>query len=393
LPKRQSKDKNDKTSSQEAGKITVVSADGGLRRLREKDLILETSRALLRFRLLAKTQFRNKAGDPIRDSLLHPGDQLSVEASPDDAETALRVILLRAGTAAERAAGERPVDEAAARSPEANDLSKPRTVPAQGGTEPPTQAEAATASPAAGDPEPNAPAPVGKASDSDDQILADARTAAATFSEGLPSYLAQEVMGRYFSVGGPGRWQIIDVVTAELSYVAGREQYRDYRIDGQPVNTPENTAGWSTGEFGSTLEDVLSPATHAAFHRRGEEKIGARTAVVFDLSVDQANSHWVLVAPDQHRSSPAYTGAIWVDKETRRVLRIEQKAADMPRDFPFRNAESVLTYAYARIEQLPYLLPATAENIGCMSGSGTCTKNTIEFRSYRKFTAESKVNF
>src|SRR3974377_1940762 len=40
---------------------TVSSADGCLRRLGEKDLVLETAKhALLRFRLLAKTKFENK---------------------------------------------------------------------------------------------------------------------------------------------------------------------------------------------------------------------------------------------------------------------------------------------------------------------------------------------
>jgi hypothetical protein len=37
--------------------------------------------------------------------------------------------------------------------------------------------------------------------------------------------------------------------------------------------------------------------------------------------------------------------------------------------------------------------PAKGENLGCFSGSGTCSRNVIEFRNYRKFEAESKVKF
>src|SRR6202521_4841696 len=111
------KKKSDKTtgagSSHDDEKLTVASVDGSLRKLGEKDLLLQPGKkAVLRFRLLAKTQFRNKAGEPVRDSLLHPGDQITVEASPDDEETALRVILLRSGTGAERTAAEQTVDEA-----------------------------------------------------------------------------------------------------------------------------------------------------------------------------------------------------------------------------------------------------------------------------------------
>ena len=385
LPKRKSKEERDSGSSREQARITVVSADGSLHRLGEKDLLLQTARGtLLRFRLLAKTQFRNKAGDPIRDSLLHPGDQLSVDVSPDDEETALRVVLLRAGTAAERTESERPVDEAGARVPNEPDFGKPHAI----GTLEPVPAEAA---PDAG------PAPFAVSSEprpgTDEQILTEARAAAALFTTSLPNYLAQEVMARYFSARGPDHWQQIDVLTAELAYTGGKEQYRDLRVDGIPSDRPLESAGWSTGEFGSTLEDVLSPATKATFRRRGEDRIGGRPAMVFDLSVAQANSHWILVAPDQHRYSPAYEGAIWIDGETRRVLRIEQRAAAMPPDFPFSSAQSILNYDYVKLDGLPYLLPAKAENLGCMSGSGSCTRNVIEFHNYRKFTADSKVRF
>src|SRR5215471_2969671 len=53
LPK---KDKGN--SKQEQTRATVASVEGTLRRLREKDLVLEARRkALLRFRLIAKTRF------------------------------------------------------------------------------------------------------------------------------------------------------------------------------------------------------------------------------------------------------------------------------------------------------------------------------------------------
>jgi hypothetical protein len=69
---------------------------GSLRKLAEKDLYLQTAgNNVMRFRLLAKTSFRDKQGEAIRDSLLRPGDQLSVIVSPDDPETAVGVVLIR----------------------------------------------------------------------------------------------------------------------------------------------------------------------------------------------------------------------------------------------------------------------------------------------------------
>ena len=407
LPPRKSKaDKGEEV------RTTVASVDGSLRKLGEKDLSLETGKdAILRFRLLAKTKFENKAGEAIRDSLLHLGDQISVQVNPDDPETAVRVILVRSATPAERAAGEQSIAEGSVRAPVAGDFGKPRTV---------TTREAKTsegAPPAGGSDDGEAPKPgrrgdaaegtadaaapdAGPAAGSndprrytDEQIIQDARAAAGAFSSSLPDYLVQQVTTRYFATGFPTHWQEIDVVTADLAYVGGKEDYRNVKVDGNPVSNPERTGTWSTGEFGTTLEDVMSPVTDAAFKRRGEEKMVGRTAAVYDYTVAQVHSHWTMVSPDGRRYRPAYEGAVWIDKESRRVLRIEMRTTAFARDFTLSRAESNLQYAWVKIEQKTYLLPSASEDIGCMSGSGACTRNVLEFKNYRKFTAESNITF
>lgn len=229
---------------------------------------------------------------------------------------------------------------------------------------------------------------------SDDKILSDARAASASFTDSLPSFLVQQATSRYFSTSGPKLWRLLDTVTAELAYANGKEEYRNIEVDGRPPNRPvDQTGSWSTGEFATTLDDLLSEDTEADFRRRGEATIASRSAVVYDFTVAQTKSHWTIIAPDKREYSPAYRGAIWIDKETRRVLRIEQRTTEMPPDFPVGQAESILDYAYVPIDQKPYLLPARGENIGCTSGTGACTRNVIEFRNYRKFTAESSVKF
>jgi hypothetical protein len=392
------KDPKDKAGSKQEQTHTVAAVDGTLRRLREKDLVLETPRkGILRFRLLAKTRLENKAGEPVRESLIHPGDQLSVLVSPDDPETAVRVVQLRTGEPRERAAAEKPFDEAAVREPRAEDLGKPRTITSD--APPPTIDEdarpaAAASSPAEGTTaEPDAPAPKTPGANTDAGMIAGAREAAATFTATLPNYLVQQLTIRYFSPGSPPRWQLLDQVTADLAYVDGKEDYRNFRIDGKPIARPEQSGSWSTGEFSTTLEDVLSTATNASFRRRGEQKVAGRRAVVFDYSVAQPNSHWTVVSPDDRRYNPAYEGATWIDQDTHRVLRIEQRTSSLPRDWPFKGVEWVLEYGYVTIDQKTYLLPDRAENVGCMSGSGACTRNVIEFRNYRKFTTESNVKF
>ena len=409
--------KKDKAPKGEEVRSTVASVDGSLRKIGEKELLLETAkRGILRFRLLAKTKFENKAGEAIRDSLIHLGDQISVQASPDDPETAVRVILVRSGTPAEHAAGEQQVDQASVRAPVAGDFGKARTVTTR---EAKTSGESGAAVGAAEDGEspklqrrsepgegsgdaaaPDAGPDAGPAAESndprrytDEQIIRDARAAAGAFSAGLPDYLVQQVTTRFFATGFPTHWQEIDEVTADLAYVGGKEDYRNIRINGNPVSNPERSGTWSTGEFGTTLEDLMSPITDATFKRRGEEKMVGRTAVVYDYTVAQVHSHWTMVSPDGRQYKPAYEGAVWIDKDSRRVLRIELRATTFPRDFTISRAECKLQYAWVKIEQKSYLLPSASENIGCMSGSGACTRNVLEFKNYRKFTADSNITF
>ena len=108
--------------------------------------------------------------------------------------------------------------------------------------------------------------------------------------------------------------------------------------------------------------------------------------------MEHANSHWTIVAQDGRRYSPAYKGTVWIDKETRRVLRIEQQASGMPGNFPYDKAESTLEYGYVMIDGKNYLLPINSENLACMRGR-SCSRNTIDFKNYRKFNADSKISF
>ena len=403
LPKR--KPKEDKKEDTSGVKITLASVDGALRKLGEKDLLLETNPTrILKFRLLVKTQFKNSEGEPVRDSLLHPGDRLSIQVNADDAETALKVILLRAGSAPEREAAAKSVEEAKIATPTADDLTNVRTTLAHetaapappsstSPAEPPTSADRPTISER---PDIERPVTVSRPSSGNpDEIISDAREAAVNFTADLPNFLVQQVTTRYASNTRSVNWQAIDTVTADVACVNGKEDYRNIAINGRPTNSPvERTGTWSTGEFAVTLQDILAPATAATFMKQRQEVLGSRTAYVFDLAVEEGNSHWVLVGPTGRQYRPAYKGAIWIDKETRRVLRIEQIAnSSQSIGVPYDKAESVVEYGFVNIEGKSYLLPAQSENLACLRGSSNCVRNLIEFRNYRKFSASSDIKY
>jgi hypothetical protein len=89
----------------------------------------------------------------------------------------------------------------------------------------------------------------------------------------------------------------------------------------------------------------------------------------------------------------AYSGTMWLDAETARVLRFKVKAEKIPKDFPLEQAEISSEYRPARVGDEEVLLPAKAEVLGCAREANDCYRNEIEFRDYKKFTAEATVGF
>ena len=416
LPKRHKDDKKD--SPDESTKINLSQIDGTLRSLGEKDLVLQgKANRLLRFRLLPKTLFRNKEGESIRDSLLHPGDQISILVNPDDLETALRVVLNRPGTESERQVAARPFDHDQVIAPTSQDVAKAKVTvdrepSSEASTESPAKepaaasdkdvAKAGDATPksevnsakpadAPAQPAPEPREPVSSAPLSADAIIMLAREETDALTADLPNFLVQQTTTRYD--GRSGDWRKIDVVTADVACVNGKEEYRNVAINGVPTQRPiESTGAWSSGEFVTTLRNLLSPIEDAAFVQRGEERVAGRLAYVFEFSVDAQNSHWILAGNGKETFQAPYKGRVWIDEQTHRVLRIDQKAQSIPRYFPYNRLESILDYGFVKIDNKTYLLPVQNESIACQA-SGNCERNVIAFRNYRKFTAESEIKF
>ena len=229
-----------------------------------------------------------------------------------------------------------------------------------------------------------------------DEFIEQARYEAFSFSETLPNYVVKQFTTRYETTaarGGRTSWQVLDTVTADVIEEDGNERYKNILVNGKPpLRDPEKTGSWSRGEFSSLMQDVMSPLTNADFHGKRATTIVNRAAFRYDFTVEQRNSHWHVESESQSYQ-PAYTGAIWIDKESHRVLRIEMAAQNMPRDFPLDTVESAVDYDYVPIGEGKYLLPTHSEALSCGRGTSGCTRNVIEFRNYKKFSTETSITF
>jgi len=399
------------------------------------------------FKRNEKTKFF-KNGQEVKNPQFARGDQLSVEGPEDEKGYLIAVNVYwekPAGAAAPAAADnggavdtwkDNSKDSAAAKAPEpATEVTPPPAKPEaddpgppklergkpanmareHASDEPPEPAPpagtAGTVAPIAAAPRTETaeasvppPAPVERDADeiavpesrpqSGDDLIRKAAAAAFDFTEGLPNYMCQEDITRYASDTRPAQWRSLDLVSASVIYENGKEDYRNIKVNNKPrANFADTDGAWSTGEFGTLLIDVFSPATDAQFRFRQVGRADGINVRIYDYTVDHPHSHWNLIVSSQ-RYMPAYKGSVWIDPQTARVLRIEQQAYGFPSDFPTDHVESATDYDYVQLgDARKYLLPVHSETLMCQRGSDMCNRNTIDFRNYHKYSGESTITF
>ncbi len=230
-----------------------------------------------------------------------------------------------------------------------------------------------------------------------DPIIAKAADAAPRSLLGNAAQLCvrQQFTARFVSTTHDISWQAQDIVSTDVVYENGRESYRNLKINDKPIKKgqEQETGAWSTGEFGTLLRDIFSPATAADFHFRKDSTVAGKSAGLYDFKVEHQNSHWHVQVASQS-VFPAYKGSVWIDKNNGRVLRIEMQARTIPSEFPLDTVETVADYEYVRIGGTQeFLLPVHSESLSCQRGSNYCTRNAIDFRNYRKYSGEAVITF
>jgi hypothetical protein len=163
-------------------------------------------------------------------------------------------------------------------------------------------------------------------------------------------------------------------------------------VNGRATKDASQNGSWSEGEFASSLNALLSRSSASEFRNKRAVTIVNRPAYKYDYTIDQPRSAWRLTTQGQAYQA-GYGGSVWIDQETFRVLRIEMSARELPRSFPIDTSESSLDYDFVLIGSQKYLLPVHSESLSCWRDTAHCARNVIDFRNYRKYTADSSITF
>jgi hypothetical protein len=147
----------------------------------------------------------------------------------------------------------------------------------------------------------------------------------------------------------------------------------------------------SSGEFGSMLREIFAPETQADFDWERWATLRGRRMHVFAYRVTSGNSKYRITEQESKQSIIAgYTGFIYVDRDTHAVMKITLNGEDIPPSFPIRDVHLSLDYASQKIGDRDFILPLKAV-LTSRIGPKALVRNEVEFRMYRKFTAESVI--
>jgi hypothetical protein len=228
-----------------------------------------------------------------------------------------------------------------------------------------------------------------------DPIIEETRKVVRDYLEDLPDFICQEDIQRYFDYDGSGAWEKADALVYELTYNNKRESYKPINSVGRPVTRSlEDVKGaYSTGDFASGLAALFDPETKTVFKPAGKERLGNRQTLLYDFTVPKESSKLVLKAEGVDNLIVGYSGTIWIDSETKKVLRIDQALDDIPRSHPVTHSESSVDYDILRLRGLDvdFLLPTSAEFIIADRRQKHYFRNLIHFKFYRKFETDVKI--
>jgi hypothetical protein len=184
-----------------------------------------------------------------------------------------------------------------------------------------------------------------------------------------------------------------------LTYFDRQEKYKLTAVNGRKTGLSYERVGgaWSRGEFGSMLLDVFAPVSQAEFRWSNWTTLRHRPAYVLSFRIEARHSRYHLtVLPEQSLGSSAVVGEhglVYIDRETKDVVRMDSQADSIPTGFPLAAATRTLDYGLAEVGGRGFLLPLRAEVRMKLRALPLLERNELDFSDYRKFAGESSISF
>lgn len=204
----------------------------------------------------------------------------------------------------------------------------------------------------------------------------------------------------------PEGWRLEDTVVEDVDYYQGTETYRTRSLNGAADTRPlsEIRGAFSRGELGSIMAITFGASSHANFQWSHWESLRGRRVAVFSYFVDRDHSqYWVCcvstggmtvngVRRQKYKQwMSAYRGFVYADADTGIIVQLTFLNVAIPEEYNLQDNRNLVEYSEVTLGGKSHLLPKRAIHF-TRSIRGK-TRDEISFSNYRKFGAESTIQF
>jgi hypothetical protein len=243
----------------------------------------------------------------------------------------------------------------------------------------------------------------------DDSLIEETRRHARAYIRELPNFVVkQQITCKVRSPQTQGKWQTQTTLEIEMTYENPRtspnerewtyeqvtgESKKLIKVDGKATTKSlrDLSVMTSAGEFGAVLMIPFS-RDGAIFKEDKHETLRGRDTVTYDFTATRRS---VVVDPKRPGTQPwvvaKSSGRVWIDPDTKRVMRIESSQEGMPPEKQLTLWEITVDYDWVTIEDHKYLLPIHAEVLAGFDAQKTYGWNVIEFINYHKWEGKIKI--
>jgi len=208
-----------------------------------------------------------------------------------------------------------------------------------------------------------------------------------------PNYSCLETIDRSQKLPGAQPFKPLDTLRIEVAFIDGKELFAPQGAGQfQDVDLSAFMSGGSlgTGAFTSVARNLFVNSGGLTTGS-GEEKLGDRATIWYGYKMPELSNAYRLQGP----GGEAYVGEegrFWVDANSLELLRIEDRAVDIPEYLRIRDVTTAIVYGKVQIGPSPVLLPRMAETL-VTDADGHQDRNVTEFTNCREYRSESLIRF
>jgi hypothetical protein len=244
-------------------------------------------------------------------------------------------------------------------------------------------------------------------------LIEKARGRALVYAKSLPDFVCTEVVRRYqqnqsiaWRVSGrrsgmtsnssPAAWTATDKLTVKVTFFEQKEDHKLVLLNEKPTDQKYESLGGGTGsgEFGGILRSIFDPRSQAVFHWEGWRNVRRHRAALYTYNVDAEHSSYEVengVPGEVRKAIVAFHGDLEIDRDTGDVLHFTYLADRIPKEVKVNYVSTLVDYDLSDVGGRDYLLPIQARTE--IFSTNLSVRNDIDFREYRKFSADSSIEF